>query len=367
MQNSLTKGVLAVPDASDERVGLQRALDHRFQSQTKPPGSLGVLESIARRIALIQKTLTPRIETTRICVFAGSHGIAHHGVSAFPPQVTAQMVGNFLSGGAAVCVLARSSGASVHVIDCGVEGTPDPSWSLHENYFYRSARQGTRSFTTEPAMTAQECDFAMGAGREQIALALKDRVEAVGLGEMGIGNSTSASALFCAILGLNPEEVTGRGTGVDEQGLHRKIAAIKTALNTHSVNGAVYPSRYWLERVGGFEIAAMAGAILEASEKNLPIVVDGFISTAAALVALQLNPKALDVCFFAHQSAEHGHSLILAKIGATPLLSFGMRLGEGSGSALAMPVLRGATRLLCEMATFESAGVSRSEEAPKPR
>lgn len=359
MQNSLDSGGLAEVGASPGRVALQHAVKQRLLSQTKPPGSLGMLESIAERIALLQDTLTPSAEKTRICVFAGSHGIADAGVSAYPSEVTIQMVANFLAGGAAVCVLARAAGASLHVINTGVDGVPDPCWLQNPAFFDRSQRARTRSFLSEKAMTSAECKGAMNAGAEQVALALHDHIDILAIGEMGIGNTTSAAALCAALLQLSPELVTGKGTGVDFAGLARKQQVITQALAKHAPSkNEAHDPQHWLEAVGGFEIAAMTGAILAAAEANLPIVVDGFIATAAALVASRLSSKALDVCFFAHQSDEQGHRLVLELMGVTPILSLGMRLGEASGAALALPILRTSTRLFCEMATFESAGVS---------
>ena len=359
MQNSLDSGGLAEVDASPSRVALHRAVKQRLLSQTKPPGSLGMLESIAERIALLQNTLAPSAERTRICVFSGSHGIAEAGVSAYPSEVTIQMVATFLAGGAAVCVLARAAGASLHVVNTGVDGVTDPSWLQNPAFFGRSQRAGTRSFLREKAMSSNECKGAMEAGAEQVALARQDKIDVLAIGEMGIGNTTSAAALCAALLQLPPELVTGHGTGVDSAGLARKQQVIAQALAKHtpSQNEAQDP-QHWLEAVGGFEIAAMTGAILAASEAALPIVVDGFIATAAALVASRLSPKALHVCFFAHQSDEQGHRLVLQRMDVTPILSLGMRLGEASGAALALPILRASTRLFCEMATFESAGVS---------
>jgi nicotinate-nucleotide--dimethylbenzimidazole phosphoribosyltransferase len=359
MQNSLILGGLAQVDASPDRVALQHALNQQFLSQTKPPGSLGMLESIAQRLALLQNTLTPRAEMARICVFAGSHGIAHSGVSAYPPEVTLQMVSNFLSGGAAVCVLARAADASLHVINTGIEGTPDPTWMANPSYFHRSQRSGTRSFTEEKAMTPEECNASMLAGREQVELALRDGIDLLAVGEMGIGNTTSAAALCAALLQLSPEQVTGRGTGVDDPGLLRKQSVVAAAIRKHSPQNMLLDQpNHWLEAVGGYEIAAMTGTILAAVELRLPIIIDGFIATAAAVVASRIAPNALDVCFFAHQSDEHGHRIVLEHLGVKPILSLGMRLGEASGAALVLPILRASARLLSEMATFESAGVS---------
>jgi nicotinate-nucleotide--dimethylbenzimidazole phosphoribosyltransferase len=346
------------------RAALERALLHRLSVQTKPPGSLGLLESTGVRLGLLQNTVSPRAETFRVCVFAASHGIAARGVSAYPAEVTAQMVGNFLAGGAAICVLARAAGASLHVVDAGVDA-PDAAWPGPGTYFFqRAARKGTRCFSREPAMSAQECDSAMEAGREQARLALADGVDVLAIGEMGIGNTTSAAALCAALLPAPAAVVAGLGTGVDAAGLTRKIQVIEQALETYTVN--IHDEtlgRHWLECVGGYEIAAMTGCILAAAEANLPLLVDGFIASAAALVAARMDPAALECCFFAHQSAEAGHALLLEKLSATPLLHLGLRLGEGTGAALAFPLLRAAARLLSEMATFESAGVS--EAHPK--
>jgi nicotinate-nucleotide--dimethylbenzimidazole phosphoribosyltransferase len=338
---------------------LERALLRRLNAQTKPPGSLGRLEAIALKMGLLQQTERPKAESFRMCVFAGSHGVASRGVSAYPPEVTAQMVENFLAGGAAICVLTRAAGASLHVIDAGVDSPDAGQTPQGPTFFQRAVRRGTRCFTREPAMTPSECDAALEAGREQARLALADGVDVLGIGEMGIGNSTSAAALCAALLPARPEQVTGRGTGVDAPGLSRKIRVIGEALETYTVNiHDKTPARHWLECVGGFEIAAMAGCILEAAAAGLPLVVDGFIASSAALVALRMDPTALRCCFFAHRSAEAGHLLLLESLGAEPLLDLGLRLGEGTGAALAFPLLRASTRLLSEMATFESAGVS---------
>jgi nicotinate-nucleotide--dimethylbenzimidazole phosphoribosyltransferase len=342
---------------------LERALLQRLSVQTKPSGSLGLLESTGVRLGLLQKTVFPKAETFRVCVFAGSHGITARGVSAYPAEVTAQMVGNFLAGGAAICVLARAAGASLHVIDTGVDA-PDAAWPAQgANFFQRAARSGTRCFSREPAMSAQECDTAMEAGREQVRLALADGIDVLAIGEMGIGNTTSAAALCAALLPAPATAVTGRGTGVDDAGLLRKVQVIEKALETYTVNLHDETSgRHWLECVGGYEIAAMTGCILAAAGAGLPLLVDGFIASAAALVAGRMNPAALDCCFFAHQSAEAGHALLLEKLGVTPLLHLGLRLGEGTGAALAFPLLRAAARLLSEMATFEAAGVSEGHQ-----
>jgi nicotinate-nucleotide--dimethylbenzimidazole phosphoribosyltransferase len=363
MKTSPKPDAPAASDAPESADRLVRALKQRIDSQSKPPGSLGMLESIGLRLGVLQRTLTPRAELFRICVFAGNHGIASAGVSAFPAEVTVQMVGNFLQGGAAICVLARASSASLHVIDAGVLPEPPEAWTACKTFFPRARRAGTRCFLKGAAMTPQEYEAAMQAGREQVELAIRDGIHALGIGEMGIGNTTSAAALCCGILDVDPNLIVGRGTGVDDAGLERKRSAVSDALELHRTplrDDAA--ARHWLESVGGYEIAAMTGCILAAAEAGLPVVVDGFIATSAALVASRLKPESMNICFFAHQSAESGHPLVLASLGVTPMLSLGLRLGEGSGAALALPLMRAAARLLSEMATFDSAGVSQAAD-----
>lgn len=351
----------AVLDAHDSAEALLRALKRRLDSQTKPPGSLGMLETLALRLGIMQGTVAPRADRARICVFAGDHGIASAGVSAFPPEVTFQMITNFLQGGAAICVLARAMEASLHIVDAGVSPAPVPAWSVSKTFFPRATRAGTRSFIEGAAMTHDEYESAVEAGREQVELAARDGIRILAIGEMGIGNTTSAAALCCALLNADPALIVGRGTGVDDSGLDRKRSAVTRALQLHrTMLQGGEAAQHWMKAVGGYEIAAMTGCILEAAKGGMPVVVDGFIATAAALVASRLHPAALDVCFFSHQSAEAGHPFVLAALSATPILSLGLRLGEGSGAALALPILRAAARLLCEMATFESAGVSTS-------
>jgi nicotinate-nucleotide--dimethylbenzimidazole phosphoribosyltransferase len=351
----------AVVDALFGDVALRRDLLHKLNSQTKPPGSLGLLEQVGLRLGLLQRTLLPKVERTRVCVFAGSHGIANEGVSAYPSEVTGQMVLNFLSGGAAVCVLARAAGASLHVVDVGVDANFPESVFERPGFFPRRVKCGTSSFVDMSAMSFEECDAALEAGREQARLAVRDGVDALAIGEMGIGNTTSAAALSAALLEVDPVDVVGRGTGVDDAGLLRKLEAIRAALSLHktALSGAD-AARHWLASVGGFEIAAMVGCILEAARLRLAIVVDGFIATASALLALRMEPESLETCFFAHESSEHGHALVLNALKQKPLLKLEMRLGEASGATLVLPLLRAAALLMCEMATFESAKISGS-------
>jgi nicotinate-nucleotide--dimethylbenzimidazole phosphoribosyltransferase len=266
------------------------------------------------------------------------------------------MVLNFLSGGAAINVLARHGEIDLHVIDVGVDAESPAQWA--PNFHIRKSRRGTRNFALQPAMTAEECEQAMEAGREQARLARHDGIELLGIGEMGIGNTTSASALFVALLGVTPGSVVGRGTGVTDEGLQRKLDVIAKALVRHAESRGSKRGRHWREAVGGFEIAAMAGVILEAAALRLPIVIDGFIATAAAAVAFDLDASSREVCFFSHRSDEQAHGRVLAALNAEPLLDLQMRLGEGTGAALAMHLIDAAAKIMCEMATFDSAGVS---------
>jgi nicotinate-nucleotide--dimethylbenzimidazole phosphoribosyltransferase len=347
------------PEASRpawERDQFFKAAQRRIDAKTKPPGSLGKLETLAVRLAWIQQNLTPQARRKRICVFAASHGIAAAGVSAYPSEVTWQMVLNFLEGGAAINVLARHGGIEVHVVDAGVDADwPEPI-RARPDFFVRKTRRGTRNFLEERAMTPVECDGALQAGREQARLAAANGIHLLGIGDMGIGNTTAASALFAALLGLDARDVVGRGTGVSEAGIERKAQVVACALRKYAPD-AVAP-RDWLEAVGGYDIAAMAGTILEAAAQRLPTVIDGFIATAAAAAAFLIEPACREFCFFAHRSDERAHGAVLAALGADPLIDLGMRLGEGTGAALAMHLIDAAAKIMCEMATFESAGVS---------
>jgi nicotinate-nucleotide--dimethylbenzimidazole phosphoribosyltransferase len=330
----------------------QRILD----SKTKPLGSLGQLEKIAVQLACLQKTIEPCVTKKRLFVYAGSHGVTAEGVSAYPALVTGQMVRNFVGGGAAINVLARLGDIELRVIDAGVDD--DLSDVRAKNFHARKIRRGTRNFCVEPAMTNAECQAAIELGREQTREADADGVQLLGIGEMGIGNTTSASALIAALGIVSPEESVGRGTGVDDEGLRRKSDAVARALALHRCDSAMD----WLRCVGGFEIAAMVGTILEAEHLRLPVVVDGFIATAAAAVAFETNFAVRDVCFFAHVSHEKAHRKLLEFLRAEPILDLGLRLGEGTGSALAMHILEAAARIMTEMASFESAGVSQRIE-----
>ncbi len=336
----------------------------KIDAKTKPLGSLGVLEDIAVRLAGIQETLEPKIIRKRVLIYAASHGIAQEGVSAYPTEVTGQMVLNFLNGGAAINVLAKHGQVEIHVVDVGVDTDFSKLLTKNSSFYQRSVRGGTRNFLKEPAMTYAECQQAITVGKEQVQLAKKDQIHLLGIGEMGIGNTTSASALFAAILQLDSQEVVGRGTGINDSILKHKAAVIQKSLGLHGDKIEKPEAFYWLSVVGGFEIAAMVGTILEAAKHRLAVVIDGFIATSAAAVAFALEPHTRDYCFFSHCSNEQAHSKILKKLGVEPLLDLKMRLGEGTGAVLGMHFIEASSKILCEMATFESAKVSGLKTLP---
>jgi nicotinate-nucleotide--dimethylbenzimidazole phosphoribosyltransferase len=347
------------------RAAAQAALD----AKTKPVGALGRLEALAARLAVAQGTLRPRAERARVVVFAADHGVAAEGVSAYPSAVTREMVRTFAAGGAAVCVLARAAGAELEVVDVGVDAEPFALAGVVD----ARVRRGSRNLAREAAMTAGECDRALAAGRAAARRAAEMGADVLVPGEMGIGNTTSAAALVSALAGAPPAATVGRGTGVDDARLAHKRAVVAGALARHALGAAPArgpaDARRALERVGGLELAAMAGAALEGAARGLVVVVDGYIATAAALAAAHLDPAVLPALVFAHRSAEPGHAVALgafAALGlpaddARPLLDLDLRLGEGTGGVLALPLLRAAARVLGEMATFEQAGVSGAE------
>lgn len=332
--------------------GMRRAALAAMDAKTKPPGSLGRLEALAVELATIQRTLQPMIDPARVLVFAADHGVTAEGVSAYPAEVTAQMMANFAAGGAAVTVLARAFDAEVEVIDVGVAANLGPL----PRVIAARVRCGSRNLAVEPALTMEEAQRALEVGRAAVERAVRDGCCTIALGEMGIGNSTAAAALLSALTGAPPDLTVGRGTGVDDAGLARKRDAIGRALALHGA-GLTDPLAA-LAALGGLDIAAMAGAASEGAQRGMVVVVDGFIATVAALAATRLDPAARAAMIFAHRSAEAGHGLALDALSATPLLDLGMRLGEGTGAVLALPLLRAACAILRDMATFESAGVS---------
>ncbi len=326
----------------------------RLDALTKPQGSLGELEDIVRRYAAIRRDPTARFGGGALTVFVADHGVAEEGVSAYPQAVTAEMLRNIASGGAAISVLARHFGYQLRIIDVGV--ALDTRSQALPGVTYRRIGAGTRNLAREPAMSREQTRAALEAGIETAHAAIDDGATLIGIGEMGIGNSTPAAALLAAFTGLKSEELAGRGTGLDDSGMRRKVAVIERALSLH---GAVLSDPLAaLGALGGFEIAAMAGVCLAGAAKGVPVVVDGFIATAAAAAAERLSPGLFAHMFFAHCSAEGGHGLALERLRARPLLKLGMRLGEGSGAALAMGMIESALTLYREMATFGSAGVS---------
>ncbi len=326
----------------------------RLDNLTKPRGSLGKLELLAARTCAMRRSLAARVEKKVILTFAGDHGVVAEGISAFPQEVTPQMVLNFLAGGAGVNVLARHVGAEVKVIDVGVAVPLEA-----EGLIRRKVRPGTANMARGAAMSIAEALAAIGVGMEAARDAIAEGAEILGTGDMGIGNTTPSAALFAALLPARVADVTGRGTGVDDATLARKIKVIEQALaiNKEQLSSPLAT----LAAVGGLEIAAICGAILEAARSRVPIVVDGFISSAGALVALRLAPAVLDYCFFSHMSAEQGHRIFFEKMGLSPLLHLDLRLGEGTGAALSMNLVEAGLKIMNEMATFGEAGVS---EAP---
>ncbi|HYC59674.1 MAG TPA: nicotinate-nucleotide--dimethylbenzimidazole phosphoribosyltransferase [Thermoanaerobaculia bacterium] len=321
-------------------------------SLTKPPGSLGRLEELAERLAAIQGH-APSVDRKALLIFAGDHGVTRRGVSAYRADVTPQMVLNFLRGGAAANVLARQAGATVTVVDVGV----DCDFGELPGLVSRKVRRGTRDLCAEDAMTGQECLRAIDVGVE---LAREHAGRGAGCliaGEMGIGNTTAATAIFCAMYDLLPSDVVGRGTGVDDAGLLRKCEAIELALARHAAR-ANRESLDILASLGGYEIAAIAGLAIGAAATRTPLIVDGFIATAGAAVAFALDARVHDFLFFGHRSNERAHHIVLQRLGARPLLDLDMRLGEGTGALLASHLLEAACRMYAEMATFATAGVS---------
>ena len=325
----------------------------RLDRLTKPRGSLGRLEWVAARLCVIQETLAPVTAPSRILIFAADHGVASHGVSAYPPAVTAQMVGNFLKGGAAINALAAVAGSDVWVVDVGVAG-PIAEEGRHASLVRLPVRAGSRSMVDGPAMTHDELDRALEAGIRAADAAAAAGIRTLGCGDMGIGNTTAASAITSALTGAPPAAVTGRGTGIDDERLAHKVALIAAALEKHHPDTPLETLRC----VGGLEIAAVVGAYLGAAHHRLAVVGDGFVTTAAALVAAALCPAFADYWFAGHRSPEPGHAIQLDCLGQRPLLDLDLRLGEATGAALALPLLAAAAAMISGMATFEDAGVA---------
>lgn len=327
---------------------LAQRLQHKIDQKTKPLGSLGQLEGLALRLGLILGSETPELRAPQMLVCAGDHGLAARGVSAYPSDVTWQMVENFLAGGACVSVLARQHGIALSVADCGVRHDFAPRPGLID----AKVAPGTADSASGPAMSAAQCDQALSNGAQIV----KDLPgNALLLGEMGIGNTSAASMLLARLGQLDIADCTGAGTGLDNAAILRKTDVLRQVLLRHSDRTSPLDA---LAAFGGFEIATLTGAVLQAAAERRVIVVDGFIASSAVLVASRISPQVLQRCVFAHRSGERGHALMLAQMQAQPLLDLGLRLGEGSGAALAWPLLVSACAVLREMASFESAGVS---------
>ncbi len=338
----------------------EAALQHKLDNKTKPLGALGRLESLAARLALILDDDNPVLRDPQMVVFAADHGLTAQGVSAFPSDVTWQMVENFLAGGAAVSVLARQQGLALTVVDCGVQHdflTGLPAGSARAGLQVRKTAWGAADSTLGPALTPTECAAALQQGVELVK-GLPGN--ALLLGEMGIGNTSAASLLLAKLASLDIAQCTGAGTGLDSAGVQRKTEVLRRVLARHAQASAPLDV---LAAVGGLEIATMVGAVLQAAHERRVVVVDGFIATSAVLVAHALQPLVLQRCVFAHRSGERGHEFMLQHLGVQALLDLGLRLGEGSGAALAWPLLQSACAILREMASFASAGVSEKTDS----
>jgi nicotinate-nucleotide--dimethylbenzimidazole phosphoribosyltransferase len=334
------------------------AADERLNSLTKPPGSLGYLEEIVRRYASIRRDGAAMFTGAGIAVFVADHGVAAENVSAFPQSVTLEMLRNLSAGGAAISVLARRFGYALKIVDAGV--MTDTSSAPLANVVYRRIDAGTRNLASEPAMTPAQATRALETGIEMARDLAANGASIIGIGEMGIANSTSAAALLSAITEIAPAQIVGRGTGLDDAGVRHKIEVVTRALQIHrdACDSRDDAGLATLSALGGFEIAAMAGVCLAGASLDIPVVVDGFIATAAAGVAQLFYPQLFDHLFFSHRSAEGGHALVLEHFKVRPILDLDLRLGEGTGAALAINVIESVLDLFHNMATFAGAGVS---------
>lgn len=328
----------------------QAALQHKIDFKTKPVGSLGQLESVAMQMALIQQSDVLTVSNPTILVFAGDHGVADEKVSLTSSDVTRQMVLNFLSGGAAINCLCNANGVALKVVDAGIKTPIDD-----DRLIIQRIGAGTKNLAIEPAMTQDEAIQAIELGRQLAKQLAQQGVNVLGFGEMGIANTTPAACIMSALLNKSAVDCVGRGTGISDDQLQHKTNIVGTAVaRVKNRNDAIEV----IEEVGGFEIAQIAGAMLGAAESGMTILVDGFIITAAAMIATRIAPASREYMIFAHCSGEQGHAMMLQSLEATPLLSLGLRLGEGTGAALAVPLLRAAAEFMNNMASFESAGVT---------
>lgn len=333
---------------------LKDQLQHKINNKTKPLGSLGKLEEIALQIGQIQNTVSPELNNPTIIVFAADHGLADAGVSPFPKEVTQQMVLNFLNGGAAINVFSKQNGINLKIVDAGV----DANFADNPNLIHAKIANGTKNILENSAMTIDECKKAIETGGKIVSNQFNTGCNIIGFGEMGIGNTSSASLLMSKITGITLEECIGKGTGHDDAGLQRKKEILKQAFEKYQLNSNPIEI---LATFGGFEIAMITGAFLKATELNMTIMVDGFIVTSALLVAHKINSDVLKNCIFTHTSNEQGHIKMLNYLDAKPILNLEMRLGEGTGAAVAYPIIKSAVNFLNQMASFEDADVSNKE------
>jgi len=330
-------------------------IQNRLNNLTKPPGSLGRLEEFARAYCVMRGTTTPGIRKKYVLVFAGDHGITEEGVSAYPKEVTHQMVFNFLRGGAGVNVLARHVGAQIKVVDVGV----DYDFQRVKGLVNKKVRRGTGNFLKVPAMTKEEALKAVEAGMEITMDIIDDGADIIAVGDMGIGNTTPSSAITAVVTGAKVEDVTGRGTGIDDSRWRNKVEVIKKAIQLHKPVAS--DGIDILSKIGGLEIGAIAGAILASASRRIPVVLDGFITTAGALIACLCNSNVKHYLFASHRSVEQGHKIALDFLGLNPILDLNLRLGEGTGACLAMSIIEAGVKILNEMATFDDAGVSKGD------
>jgi len=329
-------------------------IDHKIDHKTKPLHSLGTLEKIAKKLCLIQDTLEPTLNKPTMLVFAGDHGIVNsHAVSSCPQEVTPQMVLNFLAGGAGINVFCKQHNFDLSVVDCGVNFDFEPNDKL----INVKIAKGTKDYSVEPAMTAEQVEKALRISGEIVAEKHKNGSNIISVGEMGIGNTSSASLLMSAIIKMPIEECIGKGAGLDSEGVLNKIDILTKVQKLHGVSEDPFVN---LQNFGGFEIAMMAGAMLKAAELKMTVIIDGFIATSSLLVAQAINPNVLDYCLYSHVSNEQGHIKMLEFLNATAILHLEMRLGEGTGAAIAYPIIQSSEILINQMASFESAGVTDS-------
>lgn len=351
--NILNEAIQAIKPLNKEVY--DKAID-RLANQARPQGSLGILEPISARLAAIHGTIDVKLNRKVVVTCAGDHGVVAEGVSLFPQEVTPQMVFNFVGGGASISVLARHAGAEVKVADLGVNYDFDPGTPI----FHKKVGKGTRNFAKEPAMTREEAIRSLEAGIEIVdALVAEGKLDMLGTGDMGIGNTTPSSAIIAAFSGLPVDQLTGRGTGIGDEALENKIRVIEKGLELHKPD----PSDPLdvLSKVGGFEIGGLGGLVIGAAKHGIPVVCDGLISTAGALIACELAPAAKDYLFSSHRSVEVGHRFMHERLGIEPLVDLGFRLGEGTGAAIAMELLDAATRVLAEIKTFEEVGIHNAQ------